>query len=248
VFHLCAYGSSITPVAADVDTPAISDDILFIQNGHFLPQAAMQLLWALTVSNTWLRTKISTPKFRQISPVLIRPGIVGTNPGNNPNIMLLDFSPIRLGQLEEIQILISKSGAVAEQNFTLLALQDAFTPAPVGDIYPLRWTSVGVAGVGLWTTIAVAFDQQLPYGTYQVVWSEHFSATAIAHRHIYDQQYWRPGMPSFQTVGQRLPYELWRNRLGLFGSFHTTNLPRFQVLCTAADAVHEGYLYCVKVG
>lgn len=248
MFHLCAYSSSMTGPLVDQDTPAISDDILFIQNGHFLPQAPLQVLFAGTLSANWQRTKISTPKFRQISPVHIRPGVVGTSFGSNANMMLMDYAPIKLGQLEEIQILVSIGGAAPERNFTLLGLQDSFTPAPIGDIYPLRWTSVGAAVANAWTTIAVTFDQQLPYGTYQVVYTEHFSATGIAHRHIYDQQYFRPGMLSFATVGQRLPYATWRERLGLFGSFHTTNLPRFQVLCTAADAVHEGYLYCVKVG
>jgi len=116
-------------------------------------------------------------------------------------------------------------------------------------VYFLRWTVTATAVANAWTLISpVTYEQQLPFGKYSVLDSEHNSTNAIAHRLTFDQQYERPGMLSFATGLGRTPYRISYGAFGELGRFHTTNLPRVEVLCNAADTAHEGYIHCVKVG
>lgn len=250
MFHLAAYYNSALANVADTDISALADGIVTIQNNHIIPQTPIQLraMWAR--STALLRVKIRTPKLNQISPVYIRPiGSGGIVPEANPNLDIRFYTPLQLQQLEEIQVLATSSTGTSEKFTALLWMFSTFTPAPLGDVYPLRWTSTVAAVANAWTGIApLTWEQQLPYGMYAVIGSEHFSTNAIGHRWTFDQQYERPGTLSFATNNLRLPYNSERGELGLWGTFHTTNLPRPEVLCNVADNSHEGYLYCVKIG
>jgi hypothetical protein len=250
MFHLCAYYNGTLGTAVDTDVPALTDSIMYIQNNHFLPQVPTYVYGMWAGSATLQRSKLSTPKLRQISPVYIRPIQFGAqNPAANPNMDIRVFSPLLLQALEEIQNLVTASPATTEPYHALLWLVDNFQPAPLGDVYNLRWTSTVTATANAWTNISPPiFELQLPLGTYAVIDSECFSTNSIAHRLIFDQQYQRPGNISFGANGNRTPYRWQYGALGQYGAFRTTNLPRVEVLCSAGDASFEGYMHCVKIG
>jgi hypothetical protein len=248
MFHLCAYFASALTAATDADVPALTDSVLVIQNTHFLPQTPMQVWAAYATSLTHLRSKISTPKLRVVSPSYIRPIQTGVLlPAANPNMDLRIYSPLQLQQLEEIQILASNTSVGGEHYYALIWLVNAFQPAPLGDVFHLRWTGTTTAVASAWTNISpVTFENVLPWGTYTVIDSEAFSTSIIAHRLIFNDQVQRPGSIGFASNGSRQPYAYAMGKMGAWGSFHTTNLPQFEVLCNAADTSYEGYLHVVR--
>ncbi len=246
MLHVAAFTSSQIG-AANQQMAALSDDILIIQNSNFLLQKDMQLLFAAAMSVSISRARLNSPSMRQIAPKYIRPVIAAVIPGNNPNVDFDNLNPFTLKGLEEITCEFTHTNVGAERGTTIIGIADRIVPPPSGSVYPLRVTSVGPAVANSWTTIALTFEQSLPAGTYAVIGGEMFSATGIAFRLIFDEQVERPGFLMHSALTQRSAFETYEWPFGVWGRFRTTNLPRCQVLCNAADAVFEGYLHCVKV-
>jgi hypothetical protein len=68
------------------------------------------------------------------------------------------------------------------------------------------------------------------------------------HRWIFDEQVYRPGLPSIATEANRAPYYLQTMPWGEMGRFVNTSLPRLQVWTDTADASFVGYLYVIPLG
>lgn len=246
MFHLAAYFATTGPVT-NGDIPALRDDVLFIQNNHFVYPADLHLFWAYCGAASLTRARINSPKLRQISPWYLRPISVGLLPSTNPNIALANDQPLALRINEEVALEVTDTVGTTENLYGLIAVGDAIMPVPQGDFYNLRVTHGTTVVASNWTTVSLTYEQQLPVGRYAVIGGEYFSTTAVAFRLILDQQYMRPGMIAFQSAGGRLPYIIGTRDLGIWGYFQTTSLPRMQVLCNAADTSGEGYIQVVKV-
>jgi hypothetical protein len=250
MYHLVAYTNGLLGTAVDTDIAAITDNIMYIQNNHIVPQNPVQVYAAYAISPTLLRAQISTPKTRQINKVYVRQIDFGaTLPSANPNMDIKKFSPLTLNQLEEIQILATAAPATTERFLALLWLMINFEPIPLGDVYTFRWTSTVPAVAYTWTGIGVPlFEQIPPLGIYTVIDSEEYSTNAIGHRLVFDVQYWRPGNLSFANNRSRVPYYAQYGMFGNMGRFSNTNLPRVELMNGSTDASHEGYLHAVKTG
>lgn len=248
MFHLSG-NTVLLGTTVDTDVPAITDDILTIQNNHYILDQPMWLLAAAAMSATLSRAKIASPTMRQVASPWIRPIIAATLPPTNPNMWLLDQFPFQIQPYEEIQVQATSAIAMGTERFTSLVwLGERPADIPVGNVYPLRWTSTTAAVANAWTTLSVTFADTLPPGIYSMVMSEHFSTNGIAHRWIIPNQRLRPGYLSFATVGLRVPYAVAKGQFGQMGRFRSNALPMPQVLANAADATHEGYLHVVRVG
>lgn len=247
MYHLGAYTMALG-VGTDIDVPALSDDILTIQNTHFVLSMPMDLIAAQIYSPLMDRAKLASPSMRQIAAPYIRPVFNGLTGPTNPNIWLLDSNPFRIQPFEEIQLLATSTiGAMTERAVGLIWLQMGMEPVPAGNWIPLRFTSTTAAVANTWSTITITFADTLPAGVYAMVLSEVFSTNAQAHRWIISNQTLRPGLPSFINSISRHPYAISKGQFGKMGQFRSNDLPRLQVLCNAADAVHSGYLSVVKI-
>lgn len=247
MFHLAAYIHATTP-ATDVDQPALSDDILTIQNNHFVLQTPMSLIAAAAMSATLTRARLASPSMRQIANPYIRPINVAAIPAANPNMWLLDYNPFRIPPFEEVQALLTAAPAMTEPAATLIWLQDQMTPMPSGNCIPLRVTSTTAAVANTWTSLTITWQDTIPTGRYAMVLSECSSTNARAHRWIFSNQLWRPGHLSFAAVGSRLPYAVSKGQFGLMGFFNSNDLPRLQVLVNGTDNAHEIYAHVIRTG
>lgn len=247
MFHLAAY-TEVIGNTADTDVDALVDDILTIQNTHFVLQQPMQLLAAAVMSATLSRVKLASPSMRQIAPPFVRPIIGAVKPASNPNFWCLDYQPFTIKPFEEIQMLATSAVATTERFTGLIWLAPFVEAIPAGNIIPLRFTSATAAVANAWTSVAITFTDTLPSGIYAMVLSECQSAQAIAHRWIISNQIPRPGFFSMTSLTDRLPDLILKGQLGRMGVFRSNDLPRLQVLCNAADAAHEGYLHVVRIG
>lgn len=245
-YHLCAY-SALLAAGTDLDVAAVRDDILTIQNNHFVLPRSMDLIAAAAMSATLSDARIASPTMRQIFNPHIRPITVGATPGNDANVWLLDHYPFMVPPWEEIQALVTEAAGVTEQSTVLAWLRLQYEAPPSGRVYPWKWTSTTAATANAWTTVASTFADALPIGNYCIIGSEHFSTNAQAHRIIFPDQVYRPGMLSFASTGQRLPYAMGMYQFGVMGYFRSNAIPQLQVLCNGADAVHTGFLHVVRV-
>lgn len=248
MFHLAAYTKTNLGNTADTDIGALTDDILTIQNTHFVLQQQMNLIAAAAMSATLLRAKLASPSMRQIASPFIRPIIGAVKPAANPNVWVMDYQPFSIPPFEEIQLLATSGVATTEAFTSLIWLQTLNENVPVGNIIPLRFTSTTAAVANAWSSVTITFLDTLPSGVYAMVLSECQSAQAIAHRWIISNQLHRPGFLSFTNLTDRMPDLYAKCQFGVMGRFRSNDLPRLQVLCNGADAAHEGYLYAIRVG
>lgn len=245
-WHVADYTVAIG-TTANTDVPALSDDVLSIQNSHFILRSPMKLLWAHALSATLARVRFDSPTMRYYGNPFIRPINVAALPGNNPNIGMYSDHAIVLPAGEEIAIQGTSAIAMGtERLHVTLGLEDHFEPPPAGNRYTVRFTGTATATANAWTTVAYSLDQALPAGKFVMVDSELVSTTIVAHRWIFDEQISRPGFLGTAALGNRMPYEFYREMFGRMGAFWNTALPRLQVLCTAADTAQEGYCTLVK--
>lgn len=247
MFHTLANFVSIGQTV-DTDVTPVQDDIVLIQNSHFVFQQDVQLLFAAAMSATLTRCKISTPKTRQITNPFLRPIIGGALPGNNPNIADYRANPFHLKGLEELVVQATSGLAMGNENFTsVMGFSLAPDPMPSGDVFTLRGTSTTAATVNKWTSITVTWQDNLPAGGYACVGFVHESTNGQASRLIFQNQVWRPGGISVGALTNRTHAMFEKGGLGVWGRFLQTAMPVPQVLCNAADASHEVYMDLIRI-
>lgn len=246
-FHLAAYSASVANTG-NVDMAAIADQMLTIQNGHFLPQEDMNLLFAYAGSLTMQRTRIVSPTNRQITLPFIRPFNLALLPTNNPNVAWYAENPFRVKGLEELAVEVSQGGAGAEVATVLLGLQKNFESVPRGDEFTMRGTGTTTAVANAWTNCTVTWADALPQGNYVCTGFEAIGTTMKAARLIFENQWDRPGCIGTAVAGNRQFWRFYTPELGAYGRFRSTRMPNVEILCNAADTAQEFYLSFVRVG
>jgi hypothetical protein len=246
-FHLMAYFVAIGQTV-DTDVPAISDQIIPINNSHFIPEQDINLWAAYAVSPNLTRAKINTPTFRQITPTHILPIGGALAAPTNPNVMEYLRNPIKIPARQEIQIQATSSlGAGTENCYAALIAGERYYPPPVGDVYTLRGTGTTTLTAQVWTDVPITWDSNVPPGYYAVVGADAQSATGIFFRMIFDNQYFRPGFLAKTSLTNKNHYYAYLGKLGTWGTFRSTSLPRFQFLANAGDTAETVFMQFVRV-
>jgi hypothetical protein len=150
-------------------------------------------------------------------------------------------------RLEELQVNVLQTAVGAETVTVVVGLLTQREAAPMGSCYTLRGTSTTAATSGAWSDIVVTWQDVLPQGTYAVIGGEVQSANGLAHRIIFENQYFRPGGLSVTSLGNGADKLFRMGGLGTWGRFSSNAFPNIQVLAGAADAAHEVFLDVVKV-
>lgn len=249
MFHMCAMRKASVVTANDDQTP-VNDQIMLVQNNHFVPQQDMFLLFAKVNGVTLARARLTSPYIRTISPVFIRPidaALLQTTLTRPSNWVK---SPLRLKALEEFAIEATNTGAGGDiQTISLGLAVDPVTPVPNGDIFSMRGTGTTTAVAGAWTQAAITWADILPAGKYAIVGMNAVGATLQAARIIpQNAPFWRPGCtggPAEATIVD----EIFRNgALGIWTTFNAYGMPNIEVLCNAADTAQTIYLDIIKIG
>lgn len=246
MYHLCDYTASLGSVTNN-DTAALADSILTIINGHFLLPFDLGLYAAAAFQANLSRVRLTSPKLRQTNPLYLEPINLSAPGVNNPNVLSFFDAPVILKGQEEVEMDVTTSAAGPAQYHGLLWLADTIVPPPAGDVFFLRATSTTTATANAWTLLSYTLETQLPAGRYAMIYSETQSASGVAHRWIFDNQFLRPGNLSFIALGSRNYHRFYEYAMGVMGYFYTYSLPRCEVLCTAADAAFEMRMAVVKV-
>lgn len=248
MFHLVAFTESHDNVANQDLTP-VPDGIMTIQNNHYLLQRNWNIIYAAFMALTAQRCRIVTPGLRQITLPFITPIIGATLPANTRNVADYRTYPFRLRALEELAAEATHTTAGGTRSTVLLALsQSALLPAPQGDVYTMRGTSVTAATVNAWSLLSVTWADTLPSGLYAACGLRVQSTNAQAARLIFEDQVNRPGTMSGTGLTDDVHPMFIKGGLGELGRFTGNRMPSVEVLCNVADAAHEILLDIVRIG
>jgi hypothetical protein len=235
-------------VATDI-TP-VTDGIMTVANGHFLPQKNYNLLYAYYGGAVALRARFITPNWRQLSTPWIRPINLAIVPLDEPNFADYSNNPLVVRGLEEWQLegYQGVGGGAAITVGVAGIAEGPITPAPMGDIIAMRGTGTTTVTAGAWSQCTITWQDTLPNGTYAVVGLEAIGATAIAGRLIFEDQVLRPGCVGNGLTSSNGGALFRQGNLGIWGRFNAYRIPSVEMLCNAADTAQEIFLHLVRVG
>lgn len=244
--HLACYTATVASTT-ETDIAAATDGILAIQNSHFLPQRDFQL-WFQGVAGAQLsRARLVTPSVRQVTTPFVRPVSAAAGWGFPQRIDTMEEGPLILRQGEEISLLATNGAVTSAQTYGILGLGLGPRTPVAGQQFTLRGTSTTTATANAWSTIAVTWQDVLPQGEYLITGAEFFSANQIAGRFILENQFYRPGAPGIQSLGNAAMDIFRYGGLGAWGKFTNYAYPNVEVFCAAGDTSHEVYMDLVKI-
>jgi len=241
MFHIEA-NTAVPAQNVEADLVPIPSSQIAIFNAHWFPQDPPQLIFAAAMSPNIVRARVQTPTLNLITTPFIRGimgGLVPTSPAQVDNLVM---QPLQLRAREEIIMFGVQSNAGAMRITTIIGLLFGPNPPAQGTIYTMRGTSTTAAVANAWTLLTMVWQNQLPQGNYAAVGMQHQSANAQAARIIFLGQYYRPGCVS-QAALVDYAHPIFRmGYMGQWGTWRDNIMPNIEVLCNAADAVHEVYL------
>lgn len=255
MFLTVAYSfTSGAATATDQDMTLVSDPSVTNLNGHPIFPVPTWIQWAYILGTTVVRARISAPRLRPITRPVLQPCDQGTAPSDFMLATEWFRHPIQLNPVEEIQILVTKTSAVAETDVAVLTVGDNQRNVPQGDLYVLRVTSTNAVTSLVWNPAAVTPDDTLQVGRYSIVGLRVNNATGIASRLIF------PGAPIVGGLPQIRPgvivrvnnaqIDYWWQRYGLmgeYGQFESFALPQVEVVGNPPAASTEAFFDIVDV-
>jgi hypothetical protein len=246
MFHVAVYSANTFGVN-NFDLTPVSDAILTISNGHYLPNVNMSLFggWFGGVNLTAVR--LVTPTSRQVVPPPMYPIQGAVIPPDRPHVFDRRSSPFPLNMVEEIALQANIGGAANALNYAVLFMGPSIDPIPSGPIYSLHGTATTAAVTGSWTQLAITWDQTIPAGTYTIIGSVHQSTNAICHRWITKNGWYRPGTLSVSSLTNISIPDMYYGGWGSWGQFQTYTYPLCEVMCNGTDAAHDVTMNIVKV-
>jgi hypothetical protein len=248
VHHTLAWFENIAAAALNDLTP-VPDGIVAIQNAHFIFEEDHRLLYAYVGATNIDRARWVTPKFRQTGNPFIRPLNLSPTPLDIMRVANYLDDNLVFRQREELALEARQEAGAGQDVFAVAGFQwGPMIPRPGGEVLKIRFDSVTAAVVETWTQLVATLGDPLPWGTYAIVGLEHRSANAVACRMILENTFPRPGALSTVLTSNRQDPMFSDGSLGVYGQFHSTRLPIFEVFCDVANAVHEVYLDIVRIG
>lgn len=245
--HTVAYSASHDNTA-NADIAAVADQIMAVQNSHFVPQVDCQINWASAMSAVALRARLSSPSIRQVTQPYLIPVIDSVGPLTTDKAVDMRSNPIIARRLEELAVESTLSAAGPTRDTIVVDLADSpLAPAPAGPCFTIRGTGTTTLVASNWTLATITWVNNLPVGQYAVIGGIAYGATCQAFRVIFENQVWRPGgLGWVSEVVQADP--LFRfGELGLWGTFQSNRMPNIEVLASAADTAQTIYLDLVRL-
>jgi hypothetical protein len=255
MFTTFGYGQSVDEAGAYARLNALADQSVTVASPEIVVPALNKLVLgaAMLSSATVINAaRVDAPSIRDICRPYIKPVNLVAAAASLPQdpFRLLDrrASPIQMASGENVEAWAIADPAAAQWQYVLLWLADgAITPVPGGvEMQSLAWTGATTLVANVWTNGAIAFDDSLPVGHYQVVGFRAESAGLVAARLVFKGYGWRPACLGNVTP-QQFGSELFRaGNMGVWGEFDSINPPTVDYLSNSADTAEYGILDLIK--
>lgn len=243
--------------ATDLDMALVNDPSVTNLNNHPVFPVPLWLQMAYLASDTATRGRMSSPRLRPIARPLIHPvDPLSANAPSQPVIFTEWWRrPLMLNPVEELQVLLTKTSANAEQAMAVVNVGDNQRNVPPGDMYVIRGTSTNATTLLQWNPGALTLDDTLQVGRYSIVGLHVVNATAIGCRLIFPASssmnltpWARPGTVT-QPSDTNLIWSHFRyGQQGEYGQFESFALPQTEVVGrVAVNANTQTFLDIVDV-
>jgi hypothetical protein len=248
--HTAVFTKLDTAAAVNEDIPAVTDQVLTVQNNHYIAQEDMNLLAAYARDAGITNARIFTPQLLKVGVPSIVPPNANAAPISLPPMIYYPPGKLRIPSIDEIAFQISNGGAGgvrAVGAIWLMTLGHSLN-VPPGDVYTLRATVTITGTAAAWTAGVMVFDQTLPAGTYQVVGLDVVGATTELARLIFMGGGYRPGTIVRPAVSNYM-WEYFRaGTSGVLGTFVSTAQPQLEVFQTTGAATpYTVFIDVIKV-
>lgn len=247
MYHVVAYTAN-TNTQTNYDSTPVSDAIIAIQNGHYLPHMQLSLYGGWFGGANLTAIRLVTPRSRQVVPPPLYPIGGALLPPDRPHMFDRRMNPFTLNAVEEVSMQMNVGGTANAQNVAVMFWGTSIDAVPAGDIYALHGTSTTAAVSLGWTQLTITWDQTIPAGTYAMIGSVHQSTNAIAHRWIFKNQVLRPGFLSITSLGNISDPTMYYGGWGQWGTFNTYTYPSLEVLVNGTDNSHDVTMNIIKIG
>jgi hypothetical protein len=218
-------------------TPAADESVRVNGNGFIVPANFTKLVGAYAaLGANAAQARILAPSLRTISPEYITPIEGALIPTTD---LFTTVSPNKVLQLEaseQLEVHENSNPAAAEQHTAVLFLADQEPAEVKGAIRTIYGTITLAQVAGTWSGSVITLNDNLPPGDYKIVGLRVEGAGMIVARLVIPGMANRPGAICAQSniVQRESPFR--HGKMGVMGSFNTTNLFNVEVLCSAAVA------------
>lgn len=249
MFGLVAQANTAATFGQENALTTVVDPDITTQNNQFIFTGPYGLLAEMAIGASLTSGRYNVAQWNGRG----RPNIYAMNRNANPTAPMFwgKYNPqmMQLPQNQQIQALLTNNlGASTEAEYLLwkLATNDWKANLP-----PSQWTMIGKATatvtpvVGSWVLgNAITFDQLPLGGVYYVYGARVEGANGIAFRlnfprtRMYQGRRLRPGstiLPAFGALPPLFAYSEWGDD-GVWGGFHTFELPTLDILGSAASS------------
>lgn len=246
-FATLLYTGLTGAAANNFDLTAAADPDFSVRNGHYIFTEPYKLLGAMHLGATATRANISVPTWNAIGLRNIWPINPALLPPSNPQADW-DFEyPAPIPLMEEFQIRATNTGAGEQTTSAIwIGTNDWNTNIPRGRLpIEIRATAaVTLVANGYSAAAAITLEQSLRGGVYAVYGMEtqctngQFCRMIFPRYKLYNGRKLRPGSYCLQAI-TNLPNQVltWSEAgFGLWGGFHTFELPTIEIFGSAAGA------------
>lgn len=230
---------------------AVADQAMpFGGSNGFLPQRRYKVKGAFVRGLHVTAARLNSPFLRRFILPEIAPIEVSATVPDNPGFYYpMDYGPV-LNAGEAFNLECSADGTGGTRVQGVLFLDDADTPASIGQAFLLPYDVTVTTVAGVWTVATGTPRQNLPTGTYEVVgmWVTGTESTCV--RLVFTGVGGaRPGCIPTAAAGNTMAPQIFRyGGMGSFGRFTQINQPQFEFLGFAgASETPVVYLELVKV-
>ncbi len=242
MFTTAAFLESVDPAGVFNALTAIPDQHM-TQAGDDLRVPSLSQLVAVAAgveSAAAHRARLVSPSLRGFANLQITPlntaAAAAVEPGSPQAIMDRRRSPLALVVGEDLNAEVLSDPVAAQIQWVVIWLADGPIEPVSGPFRTVRAVG-GTALVGsVWSLTALAFDEDLPRGRYEVVGFRPMSDGMVAARLVFPEGGVRPGALGVDATSD-LQSDIFRlGNFGAFGQFESTSPPQVEALSVSADA------------
>lgn len=244
--HLIAYDSAVYNVSAFTQVNALTSEFETISNNGVIIDQEPLIIGAKYYSAHGARAQLRAPSI-QVPDYPTLTAVMNAAASSSVTDRWDDWrdAPVTVKQGESLLGYVIDGNSTTEQDYLLVLLADK-VPAPVKT--PGRWvrlTGTTTLTADAWTSCPMTFDDQLPFGQYDILGARYVGASPVVGRLSLPGLGSRPPIWSSTSLLTPSP-ELFRiGQLGVLASFRSTAQLTLESLATAGDTAETLWLYVV---
>lgn len=240
--HLIAFDASDAANTALTQLNALASEFETISNNGVVIADLPLVIGATAYSAHLSRAQFRAPSLQSPDYPLLN-AIMVARPSSSIEQRWADWRSGPLSVKPGEQLLAYEQHSTATEHVYVLALLADKVPAPVAQPFrTVRLTGTTTLVADAWTPCTLTFDDQLPFGNYDVIGARFESASGIGYRLGVPGLGYRPGGPGLLDAVTPDKEMFRAGGLGVWFTFKSTQTITADVLGTAADTAQTLYL------